>query len=121
MRAGELRLSDRDRSEIDRAIRAAETLSRLEFSVYVGPAEGDSRAYAERLHARLVAPDRSVLMLVDPEARVLEIVTGAKARQVLTDSEVGLAAAAMQSCFAADDLVGGIRRGLLSLAEHARD
>ena len=38
----------------------------------------------------------------------------------LDDSEVQLAAVTMQSSFAAGDLVGGIKRGILMLAEHAR-
>ena len=35
------------RQQIDKAIRAGETVCRYEFSVYVGPAEGgDPRAFA---------------------------------------------------------------------------
>ena len=51
--AGEphLRAELAERAEIDRAIRAAEQPSRYEFSVFVGAAEGDPRAFAERLHA----------------------------------------------------------------------
>ena len=44
--------------------------------------EGETRPFAERLHAALVAPDRSVLVLVDPAAKLLEIVTGAEAHRV---------------------------------------
>ena len=109
-----------DRHEIDKAIRAAETMSRYEFSVYVGAAQGETRAFAERLHAALVAPARSILVMVDPAARVIEVVTGAEARRVLDDAEVGLATLTMQSAFAAGDLVGGIVRGVIMLAEHAR-
>jgi len=108
------------RAEIDRAIRDAETLSRLEFSVYVGRADGETRPFAERLHAALVAPDRSVLVMVDPGAKILEIVTGSEARRVLEDGEVKLAALTMQTAFASGDLVGGITQGVLQLAEHAR-
>jgi uncharacterized membrane protein YgcG len=108
------------RHEIDKAIRDAETLSRIEFSVFVGRSEGETRPFAERLHATLVAPDRSVLVLVDPAARLLEIVTGAEAHRVLDDAEVKLAALTMQTAFAEGDLVGGITRGVLQLAEHAR-
>lgn len=108
------------RHEIDKAIRDAETLSRIEFSVYVGHADGESRPFAERLHAGLVAPDHSVLVLVDPAAQLLEIVTGADAQRVLEDNEVRLAALTMQSAFASGDLVGGITRGVQQLAEHAR-
>ena len=119
MAAGEA-FSSPDRQAIDRAIRDAETVSRLEFSVYVGRAEGETRPFAERLHGALVAPSRSVLVLVDPAARLLEIVTGAEARRVLSDAEVELAALTMQSAFTAGDLVGGITRGVQQLADHAR-
>jgi len=107
------------RAEIDKAIRD-ETLSRLEFSVYVGRSEGETRPFAERLHATLAAPERSVLVLVDPAAKLLEVVTGQEARRVLDDAEVRLAVLTMESAFAAGDLVGGISRGLLQLAEHAQ-
>jgi uncharacterized membrane protein YgcG len=109
-----------DRHEIDKAIRAAETMCRYEFSVYVGASEGETRPFAERLHSALVAPARSVLVMVDPGARSIEVVTGAEARRVLDDAEVGLATLTMQSAFAAGDLVGGITRGVTMLAEHAR-
>jgi uncharacterized membrane protein YgcG len=107
------------RFEIDRAIRAAETVCRYEFSVYVGTADVEVRPFAERLHASLVAPARSVLILVDPAARLLEIVTGSVVRRDLSDEAVRLAAVAMESAFAEGDLVGGIKRGLAQLAEAA--
>jgi hypothetical protein len=108
------------RHEIDRAIRAAETICRYEFSVYVGPADRESRPFAERLHASLIAPARSVLIMVDPAARLLEIITGSVVRRVLSDDAVRLAAVAMESAFAEGDLVGGIKRGVAQLAEAAR-
>ena len=58
--------------------------------------------------------------MVDPTQRLLEVVTGSYVRRTLSDSEVELAIAAMQSDFAAGDLVGGLRRGIQVLAEHAR-
>jgi uncharacterized membrane protein YgcG len=115
---GELR--DSDRHEIDKAIRAAEQASRYEFSVFVGRAEGTPRGFAERLHAASVAPDRSVLVMVDPRARVVEVVTGSDVRRVLDDQSVDLAVLQMRSAFAEDDLVGGLVRGVAQLAEHAR-
>ena len=108
------------RYEIDRAIRDAETVCRYEFSVYVGAAEGEAGPFARRLHSALTAPERSVLVLVDPAARILEIVTGSQVRRDLEDGEVNLAALSMQTAFAAGDLVGGITQGLSQLAEHAR-
>jgi uncharacterized membrane protein YgcG len=117
--AGEA-FTGRERADIDRAIRDAETVSRFEFSVFVGASEGETRPFAERLHATLTAPERSVLLMVDPAARILEIVTGSEVKRDLEDSEVHLAALEMQSAFAAGDLVGGITHGLMMLAEHAR-
>ena len=123
MAAGDSRsreLNPRERAEIDRAIRAAESRCRFEFSVFVGAAGDDSRAYARRLLASLVAPDRSLLLLVDPTARVIEVVTGSEVRRHLTDGEVQLGVLQMQSDFAGGDFVGGLTRGILMLAEHAR-
>ena len=109
-----------DRVELDETIRKAEQLARVEFSVFVGNAEGEPREFAAGLHATLAAPARSILIMVDPTQRLLEVVTGSYVRRTLSDNEVELAVAAMQSDFAADDLVGGLRRGIQMLAEHAR-
>jgi hypothetical protein len=114
------RFSASDRVALDETIRRAERLSRVEFSVFVGHAEGDPRAYALSLHATLVAPARSILVMVDPDARAVEVVTGSHVRRTLRDTQVELAVAQMQSLFAAGDLVGGLRRGIQMLAEHAR-
>ena len=119
MASGEGFSSDQ-RYEIDKAIRAAETVCRYEFSVYVGAADGEAGPFSQRLHASLVAPARSVLIVVDPAARLLEIVTGSVVRRDLPDDAVRLAAVAMESAFAEGDLVGGIRRGLAQLADAAR-
>ena len=109
-----------ERHEIDRTIRAAEQASRFEFSVFVGRAQGSSREFAQRLHAASVAPARSVLVMVDPAARTIEVVTGAEVRRHLSDREVELAVLEMQSAFAEGDLVGGLKRGVGQLADHAR-
>lgn len=119
MPAGE-GFSPAQRQRIDRAIREAETVCRYEFSVFVGPSEDDSRLFAQRLHAALVAPDRSVLLMVDPAKRALEVVTGTDARRELEDHEVALAVVEMQTHFAHDDLCAGLVRGIGMLAEHAR-
>lgn len=112
--------SAEQRSSIDRAIRDAETTCRYEFSVYVGPGDVEAHPFAQRLHAALAAPERSVLIYVDPAARLLEIVTGSRVRRDLDDGAVRFAAVAMQSAFGAGDLVGGIGRGLDLLAQAAR-
>lgn len=118
MAAGDL--SSRDRADLDRSIRTAEQSCRFEFSVFIGAAEGDSRAYAQRLHASLVAPTHSILLMLDPTARVIEVVTGTEVRRHLTDREVEHSILAMQTDFAAGELVGGLKRGISMLAEHAR-
>jgi uncharacterized membrane protein YgcG len=108
------------RVSLDQAIRAAERVSRFEFSVFVGAAEGDPREYAERLHAALSTPSRSVLVMVDPTARVIEVVTGREVRRVLSDQEVAFAVLEMRTEFAAGDLLKGLRRGISMLAMSAR-
>lgn len=117
MAAGEL--SARDRAVVDRAIRSAEQACRYEFSLFRGAVDRDPRAFAVSLHAALAAPERSVLIMVDPRARLLEIVTGSEVRRHLTDVEVELAMLAMQTAFAEGDEIGGLRRGISMLAEHA--
>ena len=109
-----------ERFQIDEAIRGAEQVSRFEFSVFVGRAGVDPRAFATQLHNSLVAPSRSILIMLDPAARSLEIVTGGTVRRSLSDQEVELTTLQMQSSFAAGDLVGGLRRGIQMLADHAR-
>ncbi len=115
-------LTSVQRLQIDKAIRDAETSSRHEFSVYVGRVDsqfGEPRAFAQRLHASLVNPSRSVLVMVDPAQRVAEIVTGAEVRRSLTDDEVSLALAEMTSLFEHGDIVPGIVHGICMLAAHA--
>lgn len=112
-------LSQHDIDRIERVIRYAESTTGLRFSVFVGPAKDDTRAHATRLHASLDAPAQSVLLLVDPAAHALEIVTGSATRRVLGDSECRLAAATMQTSFAAHDLAGGLTAGIQQLATAA--
>lgn len=120
MAAGES-LTGADRREIDATIRRAEQLSRCEFSVFVGQAGRDPRAYATSLHNSLVAPARTVLLLVDPRARVIEVVTGADARARLTDAEVASVVDRMTTDLASGDLVGGLTHGIDLLAQAARE
>jgi len=108
------------RVALDQAIRAAEQVSRFEFSVFVGSVEGEARPFAEQLHASLATPERSVLLMVDPVARLVEVVTGSEVRRNLTDHEAALAVLQMRGEFANGDLVVGIKRGLSMLAMAAR-
>lgn len=114
-------VSAADPAEVDRAIRNAEESSRYEFSVFVGSTEDEPpRRVADRLHGSLVAPARSLLLLVDPGRRVIEVVTGEEVRRTLSDAEVELAVRQMRDYFANGDLTDGLVRGINMLGEHAR-
>ncbi|MGH3473003.1 MAG: DUF5130 family protein [Nocardioidaceae bacterium] len=108
------------RHDIDRGISEAERLSGRVFSVYVGPADGPTRAFAQHLHGQLANPDLALLIFVDPQARALEVVTGSQVAQNLSNRQVALACLSMQSSFAAGDLTRGLLSGLQQLAEFAR-
>ncbi|HJY24556.1 MAG TPA: DUF5130 family protein [Actinomycetes bacterium] len=130
--------SARQQDEITRALRVAESESGLSFSVYVGalrdgsPGAADTivsadasgasvRQAAQRLHAALGGEaSSSVLVVVDPASRHLEIVTGAEAHRKLDDRDCALTAMSMVTAFSAGALTGGIVDGVQKLAEHAR-
>lgn len=112
-------LSFGERRQIDAALATAKRFSDLDFEAYVGPAGDDPREHAHALHSHLVRPADSVLVLCDPQARALEIVTGQATRQYLDDAACRLAVATMTSSFIAGDLVGGLVRGIQQLGEAA--
>jgi uncharacterized membrane protein YgcG len=113
-------LSGPERLSLDRVIRRAEQTSRFEFSVYIGQIEGDdSRAFATQLHNRLVAPSRSVMFVIDPVRRIIEVVTGGDVRRVVTDAQVELAVAAMTDDLAAGQYAKGLERAIDQLAQQA--
>lgn len=106
---------------IERALEQAQRESGLTYSVYVGDPGVDLRAYGRQLLGSL--PDRgshAVIVLIDPAARHLEIVTGETASRALDDRATALGAMSMTSSFSAGVLAGGIVAGLHTLAEHAR-
>jgi uncharacterized membrane protein YgcG len=109
-----------ERVSLEDTIRRAEVLSRAEFSVFVGASDGDPHAFATQLHNSLVAPQRSILIMVDPTKRVIEVVTGGWVRRTLTDRQADLAVVAMQTAFAEGSIADGLRRGITMLAEAAR-
>ena len=113
--------SAREHALLDATIRRAEQTCRAEISVFVGNVEGeDPRAFATRLHNTLVAPARSIVVMVDPTRRLLEVVTGGDVRRHLSDAAVELVVLHMRTDFANGDLAGGLRRGIEMLAERAR-
>ena len=111
--------TERQVREITRAIRTASAETGVQFSVFVGEPDGDPGEYAQRLHRALPDPRHSVLVVLSPNQRRLEIVTGTAVRSRLSDRDCALAALSMTSSFAGGDLVGGITNGLRMLAEHA--
>lgn len=113
------RLSFAHRRQIDSALADARRFSGLGFEAYLGDAGDDPRQRAQEIHAGLADPDRSVLVLCDPGARALEIVTGTETRQYLDDPTCRLAVATMTSSFLADDLIGGLARGIQQLGNSA--
>jgi hypothetical protein len=106
--------------EISRIADRAGQESGLRFSVFVGPFEGESRRYAEMLHAALgIEAATSVLLCVSPRQGRLEIVTGAGSTRRVDDRACALAAMSMRSSFAGGDLAGGLANGLRMLADAA--
>lgn len=119
MPAGEA-FTTAEKLDIRRAIDSASATCGLRFSVFVGTLE-QGRASALLLHEALGDDrDSAVLVAVDPGARRLEIVTGDTAAGQLDDQACALGALTMTSAFSGGDLVGGLRNGLLQLAEKAR-
>lgn len=119
MPTGEAFTADQER-EISKACATATSETGIHHSVYVGPAEGDVRDHAERLHAALGRrATNAVLIYVAPGERQLEIVTGKNCGRRVTDRACTLAALSMTTAFSGGNLVGGIVTGLRMLSESA--
>jgi uncharacterized membrane protein YgcG len=117
--SGDAFTNDRIR-DIERVVQTACTETGLMFSVYIGGADGDIRDAAEKLHAQAGPdPSHSVLVMVSPGDRLLEIVTGEGSARRLSDRACALAALSMTTAFVGGDLVGGILTGVRMLAEAA--
>jgi uncharacterized membrane protein YgcG len=105
---------------IERVIELANQETGLLFSVYVGDVDGDIRDAAEERHATFgVQAAQTVLIVMSPGDRLLEIVTGETAARRLTDRECALAALSMTTSFVGGDLAGGLVTGVRMLAEAA--
>ncbi|GAA2900072.1 hypothetical protein GCM10010517_65640 [Streptosporangium fragile] len=111
-------LTSTQADDVRGALLAAEKRTGLRFAAYVGPAIGPRRHFSERLHAALgEEADRAVLVFVDQRARGLEIVTGPRARERVSDADCRLAAMSMAAVLGVGDLVGGIVAGVWLLAD----
>ena len=114
------RAPDRSRHELARLDEALTMSSRetgLRFTLYVGDLRSrpGSRgaAAARRRHAR-----RRVLIAVSPGQRVVEVVTGGRARRI-PDRACALAVLSMRPSLSVGDLVGGIVNGLRQMSDQA--
>ena len=117
--AGLSPLSATQRADLDRVVGVARSISGYCFGVYLGPLS-QGRTSALEQHALLPDASAAVLVAVDPAQRLIEIVTGRAAARNLDDRACELAVLTMTSCFQADDIAGGVREGVLLLAQHAR-
>jgi uncharacterized membrane protein YgcG len=111
-------VSRKGRKLIDEAVQEAESITGLQFCVYLGPAGDDSRATAESMFVQAGLNERpAVLLLVAPEERKVEIVTAPTAKERLTDDECAEALSEMTPYFARNEFVDGLVVGLHELAE----
>ncbi|HVX68200.1 MAG TPA: DUF5130 family protein [Mycobacteriales bacterium] len=112
--------TNEQQSDIERVTALANAETGLRFSVYVGEVDGDIRDAAEARHAAFGAEASwTVMILISPDDRLLEIVTGEAAARRLSDRACALAALSMTTSFAGGDLAGGIVTGVRMLAEAA--
>ena len=106
--------------DIERVVEAASAETGLVFSVYLGNVDGDIRDVAEARHSEFgAAATNTVLVVIAPGDRLLEIVTGEASGRRLSDRACALAALSMTTSFAGGDLAGGIVTGVRMLAEAA--
>ena len=112
-------LSAAQRADLERVVQRARSICGFGFAAYVGPLP-DGHQSAVAAHGTLPDPASAVLVAVDPAARAIEIVIGSNTTRVLDNRACEFAALTMKSCFAANDLVGGVREGVTMLAQHAR-
>jgi len=102
---------------VARAVDNAEKQTGLQICVYLGPAEEDARAHAERLFVERGLHTRpAVLVLVAPELRRVEVVTAPEVRQRVTDEAAQEAVDRMTTHFTDRDLVGGLIAGVEHIA-----
>ncbi|WP_298180243.1 DUF5130 family protein [Saccharomonospora sp.] len=107
-------------ARLDEALTLASRETGLDFSIYLGELGDESRQSAEALHSTLgERGDEAVLIAVSPGERVVEVVTGARAMQRLSDRGAKLAVMSMVASFKEGDLIGGLISGLRMMADQA--
>ncbi len=104
---------------MQRALQYAGEASGLKFAVVLHDVGGPVRTYAEQVHADMADPDRSVLIVVDPTARALEIVTGRRAGRRIDDDACAAVAASVGRVIGEGYLVRALVSGLQQLGQIA--
>ena len=113
-------LTRRQRREVERAVDEAENTTGLQFCLYLGSTQEDSRAHAEQLFVNAGLHARpAVLILVAPPQRRVEVVTAPAVRSRIDDAACAVAVEEMTRRFAEGDLAGGILGGLRHLVATA--
>ncbi|MEZ0579872.1 DUF5130 family protein [Nocardioides sp. MH1] len=110
-----VRFTARDHRRIERAIDEVLTSTGTTISVYIGRTAPPPRPYALGLHATLDRAAHAVLLMMDPHARVFEIVTGGDIRGRLPDHYVARVADDMKRAFGAGELTRGLVDGIRAL------
>lgn len=122
MAAGEMgKLNHREHQLVGNAVARAEQHTGMQFCVYLGTINDvDPRAEAEDMFVKSGLHARpSVLLVVDPKQRRVEIVTGDRARRRIPDGDAAAAVDAMTKAFRDGDLAGGVVAGVDHLATSA--
>lgn len=117
-------LSAAQQERIEHAVSQCRADNGLDVSVVVGDLQITDlttfRTAAETVHAALGERAHStVLVVVAPGQRRVEVVTGPAARRRVPDRVAALAVLSMTSSFAGGDLVGGLLDGLRQMAAAA--
>jgi hypothetical protein len=110
-------LTRHERFAIDLAIRHTEHRTRFEVSAFIGDCRDEPRSFATALHASMVAPHRSLLMVVDPGQRVIEMVTGRAVAAAICDACAQSSLDVALTEFAHRKLASGLVAAIRSLAD----
>jgi hypothetical protein len=105
---------------LDDVIDAAERVTGLRFSAYLGDLGEDSRATALGLLAGLGADaPNGVLVAISPAQRIVEVVTGSVASLRITDRAARLAVLTVISAASSGDLLNALVNAIRTLADQA--
>ncbi|QNG18346.1 DUF5130 domain-containing protein [Rhodococcus triatomae] len=105
---GDLPFGTDDLVKLDDALTAATRATKVRFNVYVGDLGADTGAGANAIFPHTPEPERSVLIAVSPNQRVVEVRGGRDVQDRVTDRIAQLGVTAAVSSFAEGDLIDGL-------------